>query len=197
MTKNVFKLHGAVLKLNVEDGSIIEKELPDGLFPSEPIFVPHPNATHEDDGVVLMSGIDGGRGKGFLMVYNATTMDVVFHATAPKLTLFGVHSKFFPFSVGCTETDCTPGGTTPQATTAEVTTDEGTTAEGTTSEGTTSEGTTAEGTTAEGTTADGTTAEGTTAEGTTAEGTTPKNTANADVRMSFLTSLAIVILCVI
>jgi len=101
-------LHGAVLKLNVDDGTIIEKELPDGLFPSEPIFVPHPNAVHEDDGVVLMSGIDGGREKGFLMVYNATTMDVVLHATAPKLTLFGVHSKFFPFTVGCKESDCTP-----------------------------------------------------------------------------------------
>jgi len=111
MTKNVFKLHGAVLKLNVDDGTIIEKELPDGLFPSEPIFVPHPNATHEDDGVVLMSGIDGGREKGFLIVYNATTMDVVLHATAPKLTLFGVHSKFFPFTVGCKESDCTPKDT--------------------------------------------------------------------------------------
>jgi len=111
MTKNVFKLHGAVLKLNVEDGTIIEKELPDGLFPSEPIFVPHPDAVHEDDGVVLMSGIDGGREKGFLMVYNATTMDVILHATAPKLTLFGVHSKFFPFTVGCKENDCTPNET--------------------------------------------------------------------------------------
>merc|ERR1711970_1390466 len=117
MTKNVFKLHGAVLKLNVDDGTIIEKELPDGLFPSEPIFVPHPNATHEDDGVVLMSGIDGGREKGFLIVYNATTMDVVLHATAPKLTLFGVHSKFFPFTVGCKESDCTPNETSDPATT--------------------------------------------------------------------------------
>jgi len=115
MAKNVFKLHGAILKLNVEDGSIIEKELPDGLFPSEPIFVAHPNAVNEDDGVVVVSGIDGGREKGFLMVYNATTMDVLLHATAPKLTLFGVHSKFFPFNVGCIEGDCTP----PEVTTNE------------------------------------------------------------------------------
>ena len=54
MAKNVFKLHGAILKLNVEDGTIIEKELPDGLFPSEPIFIAHPNAVNEDDGVVVV-----------------------------------------------------------------------------------------------------------------------------------------------
>merc|ERR1712106_1025364 len=120
--------HGAILKLNVDDGTVIEKELPDGLFPSEPIFVAHPNAVNEDDGVVVVSGIDGGREKGFLMVYNATNMDVLLHATAPKLTLFGVHSKFFPFNVGCIEKDCTPE----EATTVEGTTVEGTTVEGTT-----------------------------------------------------------------
>jgi len=110
MTKNVYSLHGSVVKLNVEDGTVIEKELPDGLFPTEPIFVPHPDGKLEDDGVIIMSGIDGGREKGFLMVFNATNMDVILHATAPKLTLFGIHSKFFSFNVGCgdLDSDCSP-----------------------------------------------------------------------------------------
>ena len=63
MSRNVFTLNGAVVKLNVDDGSMITKELPDGLFPTEPIFVSHPNPVSEDDGVILMSGVDGGKEK--------------------------------------------------------------------------------------------------------------------------------------
>ena len=36
------------------------RELPDGLFPTEPLFLAAPGATAEDDGLVLMSGPDGG-----------------------------------------------------------------------------------------------------------------------------------------
>jgi len=108
MSRNVFTLNGAVVKLNVDDGSMITKELPDGLFPTEPIFVSHPNPVSEDDGVILMSGVDGGKEKGFLMIYNATNMDIIYHGTAPKMSLLGLHSKFFPFSVGCSQDDCTP-----------------------------------------------------------------------------------------
>ena len=61
MSQNVFALNGAVIKLNVDSGEIIRKELPDGLFPTEPIFVADPAGTEEDDGVILMSGVDGGR----------------------------------------------------------------------------------------------------------------------------------------
>merc|ERR1712004_765033 len=41
---------------------------------------------------------------------NAKNMDVLFHATAPRKTLFGVHSKFYSFTDGCSEPDgdCTP-----------------------------------------------------------------------------------------
>ena len=108
MSKNPFKRFGSVVKLNVDTGDIIEKELPDGLFPTEPIFLAAPNALSEDDGLILMSVVDGRKGKGFFIAYNATTMDVIVHATAPKLALFGLHSKFYPFDVGCGFEDCTP-----------------------------------------------------------------------------------------
>lgn len=108
MTQNVFNLHGAVVKLNVDDGSLIIKELPDGLFPTEPIFVADPSGSEEDDGVILMSGVDGGKAKGFIMIYNAKTMEEIYLGTAPEKTLLGLHSKFFPFTVGCSEEDCTP-----------------------------------------------------------------------------------------
>ena len=108
MAKNPFKRYGSVAKLNVDTGETLEGQLPDGVFPTEPIFVAAPGATQEDDGVVLMSGLDGRRGKGCIMVFNATNMEVVLHATAPKLTLFGIHSKFYSFDEGCGVEDCTP-----------------------------------------------------------------------------------------
>ena len=54
------------------------------------------------------------------MIYDAATMELLFHATAPKKTLFGIHSKFYSFDVGCStmDNDCTPPpatATTPPA----------------------------------------------------------------------------------
>ena len=108
MAKNPFKRHGSVVKLNVETGETLEAELPNGVFPTEPIFIASPGSSTEDDGVVLMSGLDGKQGKGCIMVFNATNMEVILHATAPKLTLFGIHSKFYTFDEGCGVEDCTP-----------------------------------------------------------------------------------------
>jgi len=108
MSTNIFNRHGSIVKLDVVDGTVKEYEFPNGLFPTEPIFVASPNPEAEDDGVILMSGIDGANEKGFVMVFNATNLDLLYHATAPKLTLFGIHSKFFPFNIGCTDDDCTP-----------------------------------------------------------------------------------------
>ena len=63
----------------------------------------------------MFSGIDGGRERGFLMIYDAATMELLFHATAPRKTLFGIHSKFYPFDIGCStvDGDCTPPPATP------------------------------------------------------------------------------------
>ena len=97
-------------QVNVDTGATIQKKLPTGLFPTEPIFVARPGAEDEDDGVVVMSGIDGAQEKGYVIVYNATDMEEIFRATAPRKTLFGVHSKFFSFTDGCWQPggDCTP-----------------------------------------------------------------------------------------
>ena len=108
MSQNVFTLNGAVVKLNVDTGEVIRKELPDGLFPTEPIFVADPEGTEENDGVILMSGVDGGNERGFIIVYDASNMEELYRGTAPKKTLLGLHSKFYSFHVGCSKDDCTP-----------------------------------------------------------------------------------------
>ena len=138
MTQNVFNLHGAVVKLNVDEGTLIIKELPDGHFPTEPIFVARPEGTDEDDGIILMSGVDGAQEKGFIMIYDAKTLEELYHGTAPEKTLLGLHSKFFPFNVGCSKEDCTPQPhSTSSTTTTTTTSDSGSTTTTTSESGTT------------------------------------------------------------
>ena len=108
MIHNPFKRFGSVCKLNVDTKEFIRREMPDGLFPTEPIFIPAPDATTEDDGVLVMGGIDARKKVGFLMVYDASNMELLYHASAPRLTLQGIHAKFYPFEAGCSVEDCTP-----------------------------------------------------------------------------------------
>ena len=46
-------------QLDVEDGSYISYEMGEGEFGNEPWFVARPGATEEDDGILLIQGIDG------------------------------------------------------------------------------------------------------------------------------------------
>jgi torulene dioxygenase len=50
--------------------------------PSEPIFVPRPGATEEDDGVVLMVELDGVKGKSALVVIDARSFEEIARAEA-------------------------------------------------------------------------------------------------------------------
>ena len=65
-------------------------------YPSEPIFVPRPGATEEDDGVVLSVILDGKRGKSYLLVLNATTMQTMATAYSPVVMPADFHGEWFP-----------------------------------------------------------------------------------------------------
>merc|ERR1719240_773944 len=52
-------------------------------YPSEPIFIPRPGATEEDDGVVLTVMLDGAARASYLLVLNASTMETIATAYSP------------------------------------------------------------------------------------------------------------------
>ena len=52
------------MQLNVDTGKEIEYVFPVGMFAQEPQFIPSPNPTSEDDGVLLVQGVDGTKNKG-------------------------------------------------------------------------------------------------------------------------------------
>lgn len=65
-----------------------------GCYPSEPIFVPRPGGTEEDDGVVLSVVLDTSAGHSFLLVIDATNFTEVARAAVPHAIPYGLHGTF-------------------------------------------------------------------------------------------------------
>lgn len=62
--------------------------------PGEPIFVPNPVGTAEDDGVLLTVVLDGESGKSSLVILNAQSMKVVARAKMQTAVPLGFHGTF-------------------------------------------------------------------------------------------------------
>ena len=60
----MYKNYSLFYKLNIDTGKETEYVFPEGLFAQEPQFIPRPNSSSEDDGVILVQGVDGVKGKG-------------------------------------------------------------------------------------------------------------------------------------
>ncbi|XP_017316115.1 carotenoid-cleaving dioxygenase, mitochondrial isoform X1 [Ictalurus punctatus] len=66
-----------------------------GLYPSEPVFVPSPNAEEEDDGAILSVVITPTEDKGtFLLVLDAKTFEELGRAEVPVNIPYGFHGTF-------------------------------------------------------------------------------------------------------
>ncbi|KAG9287954.1 hypothetical protein G9A89_017549 [Geosiphon pyriformis] len=91
------RFYDSLLKLDLNQN-------PDGTFshkrweqqactPSEPIFVPAPNAVAEDEGVILSVILDGTRGTSFLLALDAETFEEIARAelSEGKVVPFGFH----------------------------------------------------------------------------------------------------------
>ena len=78
-----------------------------GTFPSEPVFVPRPGATAEDDGVVVTVVLDvnGAEPASYLVVLDAVSFTEIARARAPHRIPFGLHGAFAPSAT-------TPGAAT-------------------------------------------------------------------------------------
>ncbi|MFB6278540.1 MAG: carotenoid oxygenase family protein, partial [Salinibacter sp.] len=66
-----------------------------GTYPGEPVFVPHPEGTTEEDGVVLSVVLDPAAEQSFLLVLDADTFTERARATVPHAIPFGFHGQFF------------------------------------------------------------------------------------------------------
>lgn len=84
----------SIVKIDVETGTVAAWHVA-GLYPGEPVFVPSPAATTEDDGVLLSVVLDIGGDRSFLLVLDAATLKELARAQAPHAIPFHFHGNYF------------------------------------------------------------------------------------------------------
>ncbi|GIG61669.1 15,15' beta carotene dioxygenase [Longispora fulva] len=86
-------LFDQLVKLDTHTGETRLWHVP-GSYPGEPVFVPAPGSTGEDDGVVLSVVLDGDAGRSALVVLDAASWAEVARAEVPHVVPFGFHGQF-------------------------------------------------------------------------------------------------------
>lgn len=66
----------------------------DGCYPGEPVFVPTPGASREDEGVLLSVVFDSTKENSFLLVLDAGTLSELARAETPHHIPYGFHGQF-------------------------------------------------------------------------------------------------------
>ena len=64
-------------------------------YPSEPTFIPIPNAVEEDDGILVDIILDGEKGKSYVAIFDAKTMQLKNKAYLPTVVPFVFHGQYF------------------------------------------------------------------------------------------------------
>jgi torulene dioxygenase len=81
-SKNESSFVKYIIKIDIDTGETKTFGI-DKCTPGEPIFIPRPGATDEDDGVLLVVCLDGAEGKSLVAVVDAQTMELVARADMP------------------------------------------------------------------------------------------------------------------
>ncbi|XP_030648615.1 beta,beta-carotene 9',10'-oxygenase [Chanos chanos] len=86
----------SLIKMDME-GKHLKVWSQPGFYPSEPVFVPKPDAEEEDDGVILSAVLTPVEDKGtFLLVLDAKTFEELGRAEVPINIPYGFHGVFNP-----------------------------------------------------------------------------------------------------
>ena len=82
-----------LLKIVTETGHVTMWRGP-CCYPGEPVFVPTPYATAEDDGIILSVVLDSAKGLSFLLVLDAATLTERARAEIPHPIPFHFHGNY-------------------------------------------------------------------------------------------------------
>ena len=66
----------------------------ENMYAGEPLFVANPNATQEDDGIIVSTIYDANSNKSFVVILNSLTMEELARAYLPEPLPLRLHSKF-------------------------------------------------------------------------------------------------------
>lgn len=82
-----------IVKLDVESGEATEWRH-DNHFPGEPVFVARPDASTEDDGVLLTVVLDASNDTSYLLLLDAHDLSEIARALVPQHVPFGFHGTY-------------------------------------------------------------------------------------------------------
>ena len=83
-----------LVKMNVNTGAVNTWHQK-GLYPGEPVFVPRPDTTGEDEGVILSVVLDARNDTSLLLALDAASFTEIARARVPHAIPFGFHGQFF------------------------------------------------------------------------------------------------------
>lgn len=87
------EFYNQIVKIDVDAGNA-QHWYKQHHYPGEPVFVPRPNASTEDEGVLLSVVLNTANNQSYLLVLNARTLEEMAKATLPHTILFGYHGTF-------------------------------------------------------------------------------------------------------
>jgi len=85
-----------LIKKDLEDSSDAKTWSKASHYPGEMFFIPNPEGTEEDDGVLVTVVLDGTREESYLLVLDAQTFEEINHAYLPYIIPFSFHGNWFP-----------------------------------------------------------------------------------------------------
>jgi len=88
----------AIVKIDTHSGHAGRWHRP-GCYPGEPVFVPHPDASNEDEGALLSVVLDAHREISFLLILDAATLCEIARAEVSHHIPFGTHGSFYADSM--------------------------------------------------------------------------------------------------
>jgi len=92
---NTYDTADRLIKVDNQSGDATDWHEP-AAYVGEPIFVPVPAGTAEDDGVLLSVVVDAAGERSYLLVLDARSMNEIARAYAPHVIPFGFHGQFYP-----------------------------------------------------------------------------------------------------
>lgn len=85
---------GKLIKVDVQDGSTLNWS-EDDVYPGEPVFVEAPDATDEDDGVVMSIVTDVKRECSYFLLPDASSFQELARTEVPHKVPLGFHGQFY------------------------------------------------------------------------------------------------------
>jgi len=86
-----------LVKIDIERGTAVSWS-EESCYPGEPVFVPSPKSSNEDDGVILSVVLNTRKTTSFLLILDGPTFTELARAELPHHIPFGFHGNYFHFA---------------------------------------------------------------------------------------------------